>query len=75
MLFFCDKNECEMDVYHAFACFLMVGRSSNECVFPELSHLKQPSNTISKFFAKLIDEKVLPSDDYSGTSLRVGSIN
>jgi hypothetical protein len=33
----------------------MVGGSSNEWVFPELSHLKQSSNTISKFFAKLIE--------------------
>jgi hypothetical protein len=43
MLFFCDKSDCEMG-------FLMVGGSSSEWVFPELSNVKQPSNTISKLF-------------------------
>ncbi len=31
-----------------------------------------PCNTISKFFSKLMDENAVPSDEYSGTSLRVG---
>jgi hypothetical protein len=75
MLFFSDKNSCEMDVFHGLACFLMVGGSSNEYIFPELSNLQQPSGTITKYLQKLFVEKVLPSDEYSGTSLRIGSVN
>jgi hypothetical protein len=75
MLFFSDKSSCEMDVFHGLACFLMVGGSSNDFIFPDLSNLQQPSSALTKYLQKLFDEKVLPSDDYSGTSLRIGSVN
>jgi hypothetical protein len=64
-----------MDVFHGFACFLMVGGSSNDYIFPDLSNLQQPSSTITKYLQKLHEESILPSDEYSGTSLRIGSVN
>ena len=73
--FVCDASTPEMDVFLNMSAFLIVGGSDNEYLFPDLYQLKTPSSKMTRDLKELISAGVLADLEYSGTSLRVGSVN
>lgn len=75
MTFFCDKQHYETCFFHSFAFFLLTCRSDGEFLFEDWRTLAQPAKRITSYLKALQKEGVLNQDDFTGTSLRVGSVN
>ena len=53
----------------------MVGGADDKWIFAEVEKLKQPANYVTRILKELQKDGVLPDGDFSGTSLRIGSVN
>ena len=75
MVFYCDKDCPEADIFFVLACHLLVG-ANEKWLIPDMEKLKQPSSYINKILKQMVDDGVLPKGgDFTGTSLRIGSVN
>jgi len=79
MLFFSDKECMEMDIFWAFGVYLMLGGGRNSVndnwILPHLANLSQPAAKLSGYLKHCIEKGYIPEDDYTSTSLRIGSVN
>ncbi len=63
MIFHCDKDTLELDIFLCFAAHLLPGGPDEECIY------------ITAVLKDLHAENILPKGDFSGTLLRLGSVN
>jgi hypothetical protein len=75
MTFHCDKDCPEMDIFLNLAAYLLVGGPNTEWLFPDMERLSQPSSMITGILKDLQKDGILPNGDWTGTSLRIGSVN
>jgi len=86
MTFFCDASTYELCLWHAFACYFVVGagqyavtaETSAACwVFPFLGKLEQPSAQVNRYLKFIYDQCKVEgmSPDLTGTGFRIGETN
>ena len=87
MTFFCDAAKYELCLWHAFACYLVVGAGQHavtssvdaqSCwIFPFLAKLEQPSAQLNKYLKFIFDQGAVEglSPDTTGTGFRIGATN